>query len=561
MTTFKINGLLPNFETETFQAVQLTVHNRLIDRIAPLSPGEQGQATHLPYLLPGFIDSHVHIESSMLVPSEFARLAVVHGTVATVSDPHEIANVCGLDGVKYMMDNGDQVRFKFFFGAPSCVPATHFETAGASIDSADVAILLQDERVKYLSEMMNYPGVLQHDREVMAKIAAAKHLGKPIDGHAPGLMGSDAKKYVEAGITTDHECYSMAEALNKLGLGMKILIREGSAAKNFDALIDLLHDFPDMIMFCSDDKHPDSLVEGHINQLCARAVNKGIDIFKILKATSINPILHYHLPVGRLRLGDPADFIVVKDLTSFAILQTYIDGILVADKGTTKIESIPAQPINQFNIGRKNLDDFRYKASGPAKGDHNIAIIEALDGQLITNRIIYPYQKLQRGSDDLSSNLADDVLKIVVVNRYQEAPIAKAFVKNFGLQRGAIASSVAHDSHNIVAVGVDDQSICEAVNLVIAQRGGISFYDATSPESHLGQANVLPLPVAGLMSTNDGYDVAKAYTHIDQLAKRAGSSLTSPFMTLSFMALLVIPHLKLSDQGLFDADTFSLIPS
>ena len=559
MTTIKIKGLIPNFETETFQAGQLTIQQGLIDSIT-LSPKEVSPTAPLPYLLPGFIDSHVHIESSMLVPSEFARLAVVHGTVATVSDPHEIANVCGLDGIKYMMDNGEKVPFKFFFGAPSCVPATQFETAGASITPADVALLLKDDRVKYLSEMMNYPGVLHQDPDVMAKIAAAKQQGKPIDGHAPGLTGRDAKMYVDAGISTDHECFTMTEALDKLNLGMKILIREGSAAKNFDALIDLLHDFPDMIMFCSDDKHPDSLVEGHINLLSGRAARKGIDVFKILKAASINPIKHYDLPVGRLRPGDPADFILVKDLMSFAVLQTYIGGILVADNGKTKIESIPAEPINQFNIGRKNLDDFRYKASQVDQRNHQFSVIEALDGQLITNKISYPYHNLQINSDLLSSCLADDVLKILVVNRYQEALVAKAFVKNFGLQRGAIASSVAHDSHNIVAVGVDDESICEAVNLVIAERGGISFYDATTPESEPDQSCVIPLPVAGLMSAKDGYEVAKAYEHIDQLAKQAGSSLASPFMTLSFMALLVIPHLKLSDQGLFDADTFSLLP-
>lgn len=340
---------------------------------------------------------------------------------------------------------------------------------------------------------------------------------------------------------------------------MKILIREGSAAKNFDALIDLLHDFPDMIMFCSDDKHPDSLVEGHINQLCTRAVRKGIDIFKVLKAASLNPIKHYQLPVGCLKLGDPADFIVVQDLMSFAIQQTYINGTLVADKGTTKIETIPVEPINQFNIGYKNLIDFRYQAPDVDQRHHYLSIIEALDGQLITNRISYPYHHLPNDSDELSSCLADDVLKMVVVNRYQEAPIAKAFVKNFGLQRGAIASSVAHDSHNIVAVGVDDHNLCEAVNLVIAQRGGISFYEATTSERQPDQAYVLPLPVAGLMSLNDGYEVAKAYAHIDQLAKQAGSTLTSPFMTLSFMALLVIPHLKLSDKGIFDVDTFSLL--
>ncbi len=497
----------------------------------------------LPFALPGFVDAHVHIESSMLIPAEFARLAVVHGTVATVSDPHEIANVCGLAGVDFMIENGKSVPFKFNFGAPSCVPATVFETAGDALDSEAVEKLLTRDDILYLSEMMNFPGVLFNDEEVLKKIRAAIQMGKPVDGHAPGLRGADAQKYIDAGISTDHECFTREEAADKLARGMKILIREGSAAKNFEALIDLLNDHEDQMMFCSDDKHPDSLVAGHINQLCQRAVAKGISVFKVLKAACINPVFHYNLPVGLLRKGDSADFILVKELQTFEVLSTFIEGQKVAENGKTLINinrKKLKEQINNFNCKERTAKDFIVK-KGEAKSD----VIEALDGQLITNRI-----KLDK--EIFETDLENDYLKIVVVNRYKDSPVAKSFIKNFGFAKGAIASSVAHDSHNIVAVGVDDESICEAVNLVIKNQGGVSCVQD-------GTALVVPLPVAGLMSEDDGYSVARSYTMIDSMAKQLGSSLSAPFMTLSFMALLVIPHLKLSDRGLFDGDSFKFI--
>ena len=497
------------------------------------------------FILPGFIDSHVHIESSMLVPAEFARLAVVHGTVATVSDPHEIANVCGMAGVEFMIANGKTVFFKFNFGAPSCVPATIFETAGAALDANDVDALLQKKEIKYLSEMMNFPGVLHGDVDVLKKIASAKKYNKPVDGHAPGLRGKTAKKYIEAGISTDHECFTAEEALDKLQYGMQILIREGSAAKNFDALIDLMHDHADKMMFCSDDKHPDSLVEGHINLLCERAVAKGIDVFKVLQAACINPALHYKLDVGLLRTGDAADFIVVEDFIHFKTSQTYINGVLVAEDGKSLIKAEKAGLINQFNCAEKVVSDFSINENGAKE----IFVIEAMEGQLITNKLTV---KAIVFNDKIISDTANDILKIVVVNRYKNAPIAKSFVKNFGLQQGAIASTVAHDSHNIIAVGVDDESICRAVNLVIKQQGGISAAGV--------KEMVVGLPVAGLMSNDDGYTVAANYTAIGKMVKEElGSTLAAPFMTLSFMALLVIPHLKLSDLGLFDGDEFVFI--
>ena len=499
------------------------------------------------YITPGFIDSHVHIESSMLVPSEFAKLAVVHGTTGTISDPHEIANVCGIAGVRFMIDNGNTVPFKFHFGAPSCVPATIFETAGASLDSTAVEELLAQPEIKYLSEMMNFPGVLHADEEVMKKIAAAKKYNKPVDGHAPGLRGDIVKQYIDAGISTDHECFTAEEALDKLSFGMKILIREGSAAKNFDALIALMHDHFEHMMFCSDDKHPDSLVDGHINILCARAVAKGIDIFKILQAACINPVLHYNMDNGILRKDDPADFIVLKDLVNFKVLQTYINGELVAQNGESYILTKPSVIINEFNCTEKKPGDFIIPAGETGE---KILVIEALEGQLITNKIS---REATVVNGNIVSNTLQDILKIVVVNRYSNAPVAKAFIKNIGIKKGALASSVAHDSHNIVAVGVDDESISKAVNLIIQQRGGIS---AVTMHKEL----MLALPVAGLMSNSDGYEVAESYTNIDRFVKEElGSTLVAPFMTLSFMALLVIPHLKLSDKGLFDGDSFSFV--
>lgn len=512
-------------------------------KISAVDEIENNIRTEAPYILPGFIDSHVHVESSMLVPSEFAKLAVVHGTVATISDPHEIANVCGMDGVKFMIDNGKSVPFKFHFGAPSCVPATIFETAGAALNVNDVDLLLQNDDIIYLSEMMNFPGVLSEDAEVMLKIAAAKKYGKPIDGHAPGLRGANAKKYIDAGISTDHECFTEAEAKEKLEYGMKILIREGSAAKNFEALIPLLHDHADRMMFCSDDKHPDSLADGHINELCKRSVEKGVDIFKVLQAACVNAVLHYKMNVGLLKEDDAADFIVVEDLVNFKVLQTYVNGQLVAEKGRSFISSPVSGVINQFSCNAKTASDFEIIYNNQKE----INVIEALEGQLITNKLV---TQPTVSAEKIVSNVDKDILKMVVVNRYKTASVAKAFVKNFGLKQGAIASTVAHDSHNIIAVGVDDESICKAVNLVIKEQGGISSVSALKQQ-------ILGLPVAGLMSNEDGYKVAAAYTAIDKMVKEElGSTLAAPFMTLSFMALLVIPHLKLSDLGLFDGDQF-----
>lgn len=500
------------------------------------------------YLLPGFIDAHIHIESSLLAPSEFARLAVVHGTVATVSDPHEIANVLGVDGVRFMIENSRQVPFHFFFGAPSCVPATAFETAGASITPDDVRQLLESDGLFYLSEMMNYPGVINGDPEVLKKIAIAHALGKTVDGHAPGLRRTPLRRYIAAGINTDHECYSLDEALEKISYGMKILIREGSAAKNFNALHTLLKSHPEEVMFCNDDKHPDDLIKGHIDELVRRAIALGYDLYDVLRAASWNPSQHYRLGVGMLQKGDAADFIAVDNLTDFKVLATYIAGKLVASAGKSLIQSVPITPINQFNCPPVDFKGLRLKAGG-----ENIHVIEALPGELITNKLALP------AAISLGFYVTDpsrDILKLVVVNRYRPAAPAVAFIRGFALELGALASSISHDSHNIIAVGVDDEALAQAINAIIAAKGGVAAVTADD-------TTLLPLPIAGLMSDRNGYDVAAEYAELKKRAlslSHGKSKLKDPFMTLSFMALLVIPTLKLSDLGLFDGSTFSFLP-
>jgi len=539
---FSISGQYVDILGKQIYPATLYIEQGLINKIIPCTEAP------MQFLLPGFIDSHVHIESSMLVPSSFARLAVTHGTIGTISDPHEIANVCGVEGVHYMINNGKKVPFHFFFGAPSCVPATIFETAGASIDSAQVAELLASKDIYYLSEMMNFPGVLNKEEEVIHKINAAKKIGKPIDGHAPGLRGEEAKNYIDAGISSDHECFTIEEALDKLSNGMHILIREGSAAKNFEALYPLIDRHPNHIMLCSDDKHPDSLLEGHINTLCARAVANGMNTFNVLRAACLNPVDHYNLPTGKMQLGDPANFIVVKDLVSFDVIQTYINGVMVAENGNSFIEAVVETTINQFDAKKLNEADLKIHADDYPISNGNIAVIEAIDGQLITHCLWMPPTLSQ---DEFKSNVEQDVLKMVVYNRYHAAAPKMAFIKNFGFKRGAIASTVAHDSHNIIAVGVSDTDLMNAINLVIHEKGGISCVDGN-------EQKIIGLPVAGLMSVQDPYQIAAEYTEIDKMAKGLGSLLGSPFMTLSFMALLVIPHLKLSDKGLFDGDHFKL---
>jgi adenine deaminase len=501
---------------------------------------EPNNRTYTNYILPGFIDAHVHIESSMLMPAAFAQEAVKHGTIATISDPHEIANVLGVEGIQFYIDNAKQTPFKVFFGAPSCVPATGFETAGAVIDAEQTATLMQSKDIWYLAEMMNFPGVIDDDAEVHKKIKTAHAVNKVVDGHAPGLRGEALIKYLAAGITTDHECFTYEEGKEKAEHGVKILIREGSAAKNYEALIPLIKDFPKLIMFCSDDKHPDDLLLGHINKLVARAVSDGYDLYDVLHAACLAPMKHYSVPVGTLQVGSIADMIVVNNLIDFDVQQTILNGEIVFENGVSKIQIPPTEFPNNFNCNQKVASDFKLRIQA-----ENLRVIEAHDGQLITTT----YEHKQSTTAYFSSDIEYDILQIAVINRYQDAPVANALIKGFGLKKGAIASTVAHDSHNIICVGTSAEEMCIAVNALVKSKGGIVVFDGTECE-------LLPLPIAGLISAHDAAYVAEKYSTLTQKTKALGSQLHSPFMTLSFMALLVIPELKLSDKGLFDGKTF-----
>lgn len=534
--SFTLTGQLVDVYSRSIYPVCIEVCEGIISSIRQLDSCEGG------YIMPGFIDAHVHIESSMVVPAQFACQAVCWGAVAVVSDPHEIANVCGVEGVNFMIANGLQSPLKFFFGAPSCVPATSFETSGAVLSSVDVAQLLSRDDIWYLSEMMNYPGVLFNDAEVMAKLQAARRVNKLVDGHAPGLSGERLKAYANAGIVTDHECSSLQEALEKASLGMHILIREGSAAKNFESLIELIRLFPNQTHFCSDDLHPDDLLRGHINLLVKRAVAMGYDLFDVIRAASVNQSLLYSIPVGSLRVGDAADFIVVDNLTDFTVAQTYINGNCVYNGSRPSLNLDSLVPVNRFGALPVQSQDIELFDKGT-----QVRVIQCSDGDLLTQSLtVFPAVKDGR----IVSDPAADVLKLVVVNRYQPASPAIGLLKGFGLQKGAVAVSVAHDSHNIIACGVTDAFISKAVNELIAHKGGLVYVDDQV-------SFCLPLPVGGLMSNLSVSEVAQQYETINRLIKQAGSGLTAPVMTLSFMSLLVIPSLKLGDRGLFDVETFT----
>ena len=537
--SFSLSGSIVDVLNQRIFPGTIHVENGRITSVAEESVSE----THL--ILPGLIDAHIHIESSMLVPTEFARAAVVHGTVATVSDPHEIANVLGMRGVDFMLSNAEQSPFKFHFSAPSCVPATPFETAGAELSAPEIETLLQRPDIVSLSEMMNVPGVLNDAEDVNEKLRLARIAGKVVDGHAPGLRGEAVKKYVEAGITTDHECFSLAEALEKLSLGMQVQIREGSAARNLDDLIPLLDEHYKNCMLCSDDKHPDDLAEGHINEMVKRAIAAGIDPLKVLWSASVTPVKTYKLDIGLMQTGDPADLILVDDFDNFQVKATYINGELMAENGTTKLSSQVVEPINKFEAALQTPQLFGIKSS-----QDQVPVIDVIDGQLVTKK--YSWHPTLNSDGFIEPNIEEDILKIAVLNRYSLSKPAVALIRNFGLKEGAIASSVAHDSHNIVAVGTSNEDLAKAMNLIIQNQGGISA--VTKKTEH-----VLPLPVAGIMSDDDAFRVGVSYGEMDDLAKEMGSQLGAPYMTLSFMALLVIPDIKLSDKGLFDGKTFQFI--
>jgi adenine deaminase len=534
--SFTLSGQIVDVVAGKIFPGQIVITNGKITSVA------QSDVAENHYILPGLIDAHVHIESSMLVPAEFARLAVVHGTTATVSDPHEIANVLGMEGIDFMIRNGNLSPFKFHFGAPSCVPATGFESSGAVIDSAQIDELLQRDDILYLSEMMNFPGVIFGDAEVQEKLSYAKKYGKPIDGHAPGLDKENITRYAAAGISTDHECTTLDEAIDKINAGMHILIREGSAARNFDALVPLLATHPDKVMFCSDDKHPDELVEGHINLLIKRALKQGYSTMSVLRACTLNPVKHYKLNCGLLQAGDAADIIVVDDLVNFKVQQTFINGIPVAENGKSFLKSFSYERPNCFLATPASVTDFEVNG-----GKGKLKVIGAFDGDLLTEKFLAD-PMLSEGK--VVSDISKDILKITVINRYKPSKPAVAFINGFGLNKGALASTVAHDSHNIICVGTNDEDMVTVINSLVKSKGGIAVTDGEN-------LDILPLPVAGLMSAADGYEVAELYEYINKRALALGGSLKAPFMTLSFMALLVIPELKLSDKGLFDGIKFS----
>lgn len=498
------------------------------------------------YISPGFIDAHVHIESSMLIPEEFSKLAIRRGTVAIVNDPHEIANVMGTEGIEYMIENSKQSCIKSFFTIPSCVPATPYDSSGSVLLSSDIEQLALNHKFVGLSEMMNVPGVIQDDTEVLAKIEIARRHHLTIDGHAPGLSGSFLKKYIDAGISTDHECTSLEEAIEKINSGMKILIREGSAAKNYEALKWLIADYPEKVMFCTDDSHPNDLLSyGEIDKLVRKALGDGFDLFDVLKIASFNPISHYKINVGCLREGDPADFIIIRNLNTFDVLSVYIDGIEKYNYSgnNEKPHPAPIKIINHFNRDPISLTDL----TKPIK--KKIVSIKVIPGELVTRRIDF---ELESPIRNFESDVKRDILKIVYLNRYQNTPPQIAFISGFELKEGAFATTISHDSHNIIAVGCSDKDILEAINAVILEKGGLAV------KNNKGIIK-LPLPIAGIMSASDGETVASLWETLTEELKQMGCKLDSPFMTLSFMSLIVIPELKIGEQGLFDYEHFKFI--
>ncbi|AZA27189.1 MULTISPECIES: adenine deaminase [Borreliella] len=546
MGLFKIEANYIDIFNKEIYPASITIKNGYIVSIKKID------AILKEYVLPGFIDAHIHIESSFLIPSNFAHLVVQHGTVATISDPHEIANVNGIEGINFMINNSKKTEFKIFFGAPSCVPAlsSEFETSGHVLDDQDVDKLMQSNDIYYLSEVMDFKGVINKDVGIINKINSALKRNKVVDGHAPGLSPYLTLKYASSGISTDHECSTIEDARYKLSLGMKIIIREGSAAKNFESLHPLISEcskeYCDSLMFCFDDAHPNDILNGHINSIVARAIEYGHDFFDVLKIACINPVLHYKIPVGLLRTGDPADFIITKDIKTFEIDKTYINGKLVFNDGISHIPLISEIPINNFNCEQKSILDFKFSTKNKM-----IPIINCINNQIITHKTMIDSNLL---APDFQSNIAEDILKIAVINRYENnSKISIGFIKNFGIRKGAIGSTVAHDSHNIIVVGTNDEYLCKATNIIIENKGGLC---ALNNEKTI----IIKLPISGLMSALPAKEIASQYVKLNDFCKNVlGSQLDDPLMTLSFMSLTVVPHLKINDKGLFDVDSFCFL--
>jgi adenine deaminase len=533
----KIAGNLVDIHARNIYPAEITFSGGLIEHIVRLDSAPEI------FILPGLIDAHIHIESSMVTPGAFAMAAVKHGTTGVVSDPHEIANVLGVKGVEFMIQDAEKVPLNFFFGAPSCVPATAFETSGSTLNPSDVNVLLKKSEIKYLSEMMNFPGVIYGDREVIEKIRFAQAEGKPVDGHAPGLSGEDLKKYVSAGISTDHECSTIEEALEKVSLGMKILIREGSAAKNLNALKELFKICPDMIMLCSDDLHPEMLRERHISRLIGELIREGYNVFDVIRSATINPSIHYGLDAGLLRDGENADFILVDSLHNMNVKETWIKGQKVFSEGRALFNYKGAEAINNFNCEPVNRDSIKVKNAGGT-----IRVMDAVEGELLTGEFHIP----AGNSEFLEADITRDILKIVVKDRYKNSAPAVGFIRGFGLTSGAFASSIAHDSHNIIAIGTNDNDIIDCINEIVRLKGGLAI-------SHNSSISSLELNIGGIMTTRPVEEIAEAYDKLNKLTASLGCRMMAPFMTLSFMALLVIPDLKIGDKGLFDVKKFEKV--
>jgi adenine deaminase len=530
----KVEGQLVDIHNRDIYPAVINIAGRRIESV------ERTDSAPDVYILPGLIDAHIHIESSMVTPGAFAISVVKHGTCGVVSDPHEIANVLGIQGVEFMIVDAKKVPLNFFFGAPSCVPATDFESNGANLDHKEVRKLLEMEEINYLSEMMNFPGVIYGNAEVRKKLDCAKELNKPIDGHAPGLSGELLRKYVSAGITTDHECSRIEEAKEKLSLGMKILIREGSTAKNLNALKDLFNTNADKVMLCSDDLHPEMLRKRHINKLIAQLISEGYNEFDVIRSATINPSEHYNLNAGLLRPGDYADFILVDRLEKMNVKETWIKGVKVFGNEEVLFKYEESKPVNNFNCRPINESEILVK-----NRHRDIRIIVAADGELLTSEL----KVSLRTSEYISPDLNNDILKIVVKDRYKDLPPAIGFIKGFGIKKGAFASSIAHDSHNIIAVGTNDKDIVNSINEIVRLKGGLAVSQGGTIES-------LQLNIGGIMTTRSCDDIAEDYNNLNQLVNSLGCTMKAPFMTLSFMALLVIPDLKIGDRGLFDVKRF-----
>lgn len=565
----KFTAYILDVLTSSVYPARITVEEGIFKQIVPIMVDGETKVDVEGLMLPGFIDSHIHIESSMLTPAQFAKVAVMHGTTSVVCDPHEIANVSGIDGIEFMIENASTVPFNFYFSAPSCVPATSFETSGAVLNSDEIEYLLQKDEVVALGEMMNFPGVIHGDKEVLKKLELARKYKKPIDGHAPLVSGEDLDKYLEQYIVTDHECSNFQEAIEKKQKGMKIMVRDGSSAKNMEALFDFterinylknqesfgiipsevlerrIHS-PIFDFIVSDDKNSRDLINGHLNLSVKKAVELGIDIIKAIEMVTINPASHYNLDAGAIVTGARADFIIIDNIIDFNILKTYVAGECVYDGENVLFDAPDVETENRIDAPKKTAQDFDILFDGD---ECEVNVIECFNGELLTKKAT---AKLYVDNGKVMPSIYDDVLKISVVERYGNNNVANAFIKGFGLKKGAIASSIAHDSHNIIVVGYDSEEMAEAVNTVIENKGGIAVVSEDFKDS-------LPLPIAGLMTNDDAFAVAEKLKVLQKMASALGCKIDSPFMTMAFMALLVIPSIKISDKGLFDGDNFEFM--